>query len=104
MEHKPLNLNELVHSQTLNLSLTPPEDPAVRESRLRLEEASAAHERHKELLLYIVTAVIVAAAFSLCAYVVLSRNFSGETDKWAAATLASIVTGLVGYVTGRASK
>ncbi|HEY0407084.1 MAG TPA: hypothetical protein VGC89_15240 [Pyrinomonadaceae bacterium] len=104
MEQNPLNLNELVNSQTLSLSLTPTEDPAARESRLRIEEASAAHERHKELLLYAVTAIIIAAAFVVCAYVVLSGHFSGEMDKWASATLLSIVTGLLGYVAGKASK
>jgi VIT1/CCC1 family predicted Fe2+/Mn2+ transporter len=104
MEQKPLNLNELVHTQTLNLSLTPTEDPAVRDARLRREEASAAHERRKELALYLTTALIIVAAFGICAFVVLSKNFSGELDKWATALLTSIVTGLVGYVTGKASK
>jgi hypothetical protein len=101
---KPLDLNELVQSQTLSLSLTPTEDPAVRDARLRLEDARAAHERHKEMVLYITTAVVLVAAFGISAYVVLSKNFSGELDKWATAMLTSIVTGLVGYVTGKASK
>jgi VIT1/CCC1 family predicted Fe2+/Mn2+ transporter len=99
MEKQPVILSDIASIQNLNLTITPPEDPAARESRLRIAEASAAHERRKELLLYIVTALIIAAAFAVCAYVVLSKNFSGEM-----ATLLSIVTGLLGYVAGKASK
>lgn len=104
MEKQPVILSDIASIQNLNLTITPPEDPAARESRLRIAEASAAHERRKELLLYIVTALIIAAAFAVCAYIVLSKNFSGEMDKWASATLLSIVTGLLGYVAGKASK
>jgi cytochrome c oxidase assembly factor CtaG len=69
-----------------------------------MEEASAAHERRKELLLHVVTAIIIVGAFVVCAYIVLSKTFSNEMDKWASATLLSIVTGLLGYVAGKASK
>ncbi len=54
--------------------------------------------------LHITTLAIIAATFGVCAYIILARTFSSDMDKLAAALLTAIVTGLVGYVTGRASK
>ncbi|HEX8073145.1 MAG TPA: hypothetical protein VF546_24570 [Pyrinomonadaceae bacterium] len=104
MEKNRLDLNELAGKQNLNLTIAPREDPAEMQSRLRREEADAAHQRRKDLTLFVTTFVVIVAAFGICAYIVLGGRASAEADKWATATLTSIVSGLVGYVTGKAVK
>ncbi|MCA1634425.1 MAG: hypothetical protein LC802_12210 [Acidobacteria bacterium] len=56
------------------------------------------------MALYVVTFAVIAAAFAVCAYIVLTSPAAAEQNKWATATLTSIVTGLVGYVTGKSQK
>lgn len=104
MEKKQLDLNELADRQELKLTIASREDPAERDSRLRIEEARSLHERRKEISLYGATIGIVAATFGISAYIILASSYDGEIDKWATATLTSIVTGLVGYTFGKQSK
>lgn len=104
MSQSNLDLNEFVRTQTFKMSLATVEDSAERESRLRVEEANAAHQRRKEMLLYSVTIGVVSIVVILCAWVILQKGLATEDGKLALALLTSIVTGLVGYATGRASK
>jgi hypothetical protein len=104
MANSRLNLNELASSPDIQLSIIPREDPEVRASRLKIEEANAAHQRQKELILYYVTTVVIALVVIICSWTILKRGLNTEEGKLALALLTSIVTGLLGYVTGRASK
>jgi hypothetical protein len=104
MSQSNLDLNEFVRHQTFKMSLATVEDSAERESRLRVEEANAAHQRRKEMLLYSVTIGVVSIVVLLCTWVILRKGLATEDGKLALALLTSIVTGLVGYATGRASK
>lgn len=104
MNEPGFNLNELTNSQNVKISITTNEDSAERETRLRIAEADALHQRQKELLLYRLTAGVIAVVVLICAWIVLRRGLSTEEGKLALALLTSIVTGLVGYVTGKASK
>ncbi|MBL8189187.1 MAG: hypothetical protein JNK38_14360 [Acidobacteria bacterium] len=104
MSNSNLDLNELASSQAVKISIATVENTAERESRLRVEEANAAHQRRKEMLLYSVTIGVVSIVVVLCAWVILRKGLATEDGKLALALLTSIVTGLVGYATGRASK
>lgn len=104
MANNRLNLNELANSPDIQLSITPREDPEVRASRLKIEEANAAHQRQKELILYYVTSAVIALVVGICSWTILKKGLTAEEGKLALALLTSIVTGLVGYVTGRAAK
>lgn len=104
MDQNKLDLNEIATRQDFTLTIAPRADPAERESRLKREEADAAHQRRKDLALHIITFGVIAAAFCICAYVVLNDTAGREETRWATAMLTSIVTGLVGYVTGRSAK
>jgi hypothetical protein len=104
MGENRFDLNELAKRPSVKFTITTVEDSAERESRLRIEEANAAHQRRKELILYSVTAGVVALVVLLCARIILRKGLATEDGKLALALLTSIVTGLVGYVTGRASK
>lgn len=104
MADENFNLNELASRQNIKLSLSTAEDLLEKETRLRIEEATAAHQRQKELLLYRLTSGVILLVVALCAWVVLRKGLANEEGKLALALLTSIVTGLVGYVTGRSSK
>lgn len=110
-----LNLGEVTNDPNLKISVATAENSLERESRLRieeanaahqlrLEEANAAHQRRKEILLHSVTVGVISLVVLLCAWTILRKGFATEDGKLALALLTSIVTGLVGYATGRASK
>jgi len=104
MDKNRLDLNELANKQDLTVSIASREDPTERDSRLRREEAEDTHKRRKDLALHAITFAVIATAFAVCAYIILTSPAAAEQNKWATATLTSIVTGLVGYVTGRSQK
>ncbi|HEX4951187.1 MAG TPA: hypothetical protein VFZ34_31310 [Blastocatellia bacterium] len=104
MSEQNFDLNEIANRQNVKLSITTNEDLAERESRLRITEADATHQRQKELLLYRLTASVITITVLLSAWVVLRKGLSNEEGKLALALLTSVVTGLVGYVTGKSSK
>lgn len=86
------------------LSIIPREDPAERAVRLRIEAAEAAHRRRTEFVLPVTALVVSVAAVGFNAWVIPQNSTAG--DKWwaAVALLTAIVTGLVGYMAGRAAK
>lgn len=103
MDDKRLDLNEIIRPQALKFTASSLEDAAERESRLRIEEATALHTRQKEWLVYRLTALILLIAVSLCTWLILNKGLSNDEGKLVLGLLTSIVTGLVGYVTGKAS-
>ena len=82
----------------------PREDPAERDSRLRIEEANAAHQRRKELILHIAALLVISVVLAVCVWTIVKTNSTEEDKKWAVPILSAIVTGLIGYVTGRSAK
>ncbi len=104
MAENKIDLNDLAQSQNLKLSLATVEDSTERESRLRIAEADALHLRSKELLIYRLTATILIGVVVLSFWIILNKGLSNDEGKLALALLTSIVTGLVGYVTGKSSK
>jgi len=104
METRQLDLNEIANKQQLTLNIAPYEQPAEMGARLRREQDDAKHARRIELTLYSACLGVIGTTFFICAYIVLFRDTNSETSKWATALLTSIVTGLVGYATGRAKK
>jgi hypothetical protein len=86
------------------LSLVSREDPDERDSRIRIDEADAAHRRRKDLLLSASALVVIGVALCLCVWAVVREGSAASDREWAVPLLTAIVTGLVGYVTGRATK
>jgi hypothetical protein len=73
------------------------------QSRLRIEEAQSAHERRKDLLILMATLIALALVVISCLVVVFQAGPS-EDKKWAMSVIASIVSGGIGYLTGKSSK
>ncbi len=82
----------------------PPETPSERASRLRREEADAAHRRSKETT--VVRAIVIATAVVLvvCIGVVLVPGSPPENSKWATTLLTSVVSLGLGYLLRRDEK
>ena len=97
------NLNEIANSQNIKISVSTAEDTLEKETRLRIEEANAIHLRQKEWLVYRLTAFVILLVVGVCIWIILRKGLSTDEGKLALGLLTSIVTGLVGYVTGKAS-
>lgn len=104
MNDDKIDLNELANRPTHQLTLVPREDPDERATRLRIEEADAAHRRRKDLALHVIALVVIGVALGLCVWAIVKTGSTAEDTKWAVPLLTAIVTGFVGFVTGRATK
>ncbi len=121
-KQKELNLGNLFGDDAVDLKILTREHPDDRESRLRIQEAEAAHQRRekelllefreaeavhqrrKDLYLLFTTVSVVVVVFCVCVFVILSGKYAPETEKTMLALLTLIIGGLVGYLTGKSSK
>jgi hypothetical protein len=104
MSDNRIDLNDFANQPNHQLTLVPREDPDERASRLEIAQADAAHRRRLEYMLYVAALVLVCAAFGLCLWIVIKKDSTAEDRNRSMTLLAAIVTGFVGYVTGRATK
>jgi hypothetical protein len=102
MNDDKIDLNDLANRH--QLSIVPREEPVQRDSRIRIEEADAAHQRRKDLLLTSSALIVISVALCLCVWVIVSEASTAASKERAWPFLTAIVTGLIGYVTGRATK
>jgi hypothetical protein len=100
MDNDKFDLNNLPNKY--QLSIVPREDHEERDSRLRIEEANAAHERRKDWLFSVSVLVVIGVALCLCVWAIVSKGSATADKEWA--FLTAIVTGLIGYAFGRATK
>src|SRR4028118_1925048 len=85
-----------------NLATT--ESPEEQTSRLRIEEAEAAHRRRQEIWVLGAVLITVAIAVGISLWVIVGLGYSAENMKWATTLLTSIISAGIGYVTGKASR
>jgi len=104
MDDGKLDLNDLANRKNIQLSIVPREEPAERSSRLEIEKANATHKRRIEFALHIAAFVVVAVGLALCVWAIVKADSDAEQRRWATTLLTAIVTGFVGYVTGRSTK
>jgi VIT1/CCC1 family predicted Fe2+/Mn2+ transporter len=104
MNSDKIDLNEIASRPDHQLSIVPREDPDERAARLRIEEAEAAHKRRKDTALHGLSFIVIGVALWLCVRAIIKDGATAEDARWAVPLLTAIVTGLVGYITGRASK
>lgn len=104
MKDGNIDLNDFANNPDHQLSIVPREEPAEREARLEIEKANAAHKRRIDFALHIAAFVVVGVALCLCVWAIVGENSAAEDKRWATTLLTAIVTGFVGYVTGRSTK
>ena len=104
MTEGKIDLNDLANRSDHQLSIVPRESPAEREARLDIEKDNAAHKRRLDFALHIATFVVVGIALCLCVWAIVRTDSTAEDKRWASTLLTAMVTGFVGYVTGRSTK
>ena len=73
-------------------------------ARLNSERVQLDHDLRKDFALFLGVMAIVIAATLTCLFIVLSNRYPPTIQNSAMALLAVIVSGGVGYVTGKSSK
>jgi heme A synthase len=104
MKNGKIDLNDLANKPDHQLSIVPREDPSERDARLEIETANAAHKRQIDFALHIAAFVVVSVTLCLCVWAIVREGSTAEDKRWATTLLTAIVTGFVGYVTGRSTK
>jgi hypothetical protein len=92
------------YSKGYQVKIESKDDPEVVQSRLRREEADAEHQRHKEVLILWAILITVGVVSVFCLWIVLIPGYPTENVKWATTLLTMIVSGGLGYTTGKNSK
>ncbi len=103
-EKKPLDLDDLAQGQKVDIHLLSPETPIELQSRLKLQEQDALHQRFRDTILLIASIVGVLGFSGFCVYIYVSPASSADDRKWAASIITLIVGGLVGYWGGKNAK
>lgn len=78
------------------------EDPPDKKHRLEQEANNARHKRWRSTALFAVTLIGLSIVFWLCLQILSNPQASADDKKWATALIASIVSGSIGFVTGKA--
>jgi hypothetical protein len=73
-------------------------------ARLNSEKSKLDHDLRKDLELFRVVMAIVGVATAACLFIVLSNRYSPAIQNAAMALIAAIVSGGVGYATGKSAK
>lgn len=104
MPNGKIDLNDLANRSDHQLSIIPREDPETVAARREIEKADSAHRRQISLLLHVAALAVIGVVVILCVWMITHTGAESEDRKLAITLLTSVVTGLIGYVTGRASK
>lgn len=80
------------------------ERPQELRARLAREDAEAAHQRRKDLILFGAAILGVGVIAGLCLWTIAQSSSTADDRKWATSIVSSIVAGAVGYLFGRSSK
>lgn len=57
--------------------------------------------RVQETTLFFITIALLLTAFLFCGYILLNERFGVVNQKWAMTTCGSIITGFLGFLTGK---
>jgi hypothetical protein len=79
------------------------EDPLEKEYRLKNENYDARHKRWRGTVLFVAVSIGLMTVFIYCFQIINNSNATVDDKKWATAIMTSIVTGGLGYATGKAT-
>ena len=95
-----LNLSELAAEHDLHIIILPRPDPVHIEADSRIKQENTAHNRRKDWLLFRTSLCAFVVFGLLCGWIVL-KTPTGSEGNGAMAILTVMMSGLVGYLTGR---
>lgn len=87
-----IDLNELAKSHHLELTITASQEENPNDAQIR---------RFKEIALFLLSILLVICVFVFCVYILLSTHASAVDQKWATTLIGAVISGLLGYLTGR---
>lgn len=94
MSDSKIDLNEVANNGNLSISITSTQEENPHDAKIR---------RIKDVSLFFVTLTLVVVVFIFCGYTIFNSAATSVNQKWAMAIDASIVTALLGYITGKKS-
>jgi hypothetical protein len=101
-----LNLKDILTNPKLleNLTLSRVMSPEERKSKLRREEREALFSDITKAVIALFALVMVSIFIYLCLSIINTPSASPDDKKWATSLITLMASGVVGYLTGKASK
>lgn len=81
MNDDKIDLNDVVNRS--QLSIVPREEPDQRDSRIRIEEANAEHERRKDWLRSVSVLAVIGVTLCLCVWAIARKGSTTADKEWA---------------------
>ena len=98
MSSSQININHEVPSDSITVSVEPPEEIAA---RLRERNVQFKVKIIKDVVIFVLVTIGIGVALAVAVYFLLfDKTASEETKHWAQTYLISLVTGLVTYTFG----
>lgn len=92
MSLSQIDLDEIARNKDIAVSITSNAEENPRDAGLR---------RAKDITLFVIALIFISATFLFCGYVIIDSNFSADDKKWASVLAGSIVSAMIGYLTGK---
>ena len=96
-----IDLNELARRHDLRIVVEPQEPQSVIKARHAQERLEAGYRRRKDWLLFKVALFSAIFLGGMCVLIIFTKFPGPEHANWATATLTSLVTSTIAYLSGR---
>ncbi len=101
---RSLNVEDFFVSEAYRLSIESREHPDERAARIRREHDDADRQHRKEMAILWWVLATVSVVSVICLGVFLIPGAPAENVRWATTLLTTVVSGGLGYMTGKNSK
>jgi hypothetical protein len=100
------NVSDAVANPKLldNAVFSRPLTPEERKSKIKREEWGALVSHLKDILISLFALVSVSVFIYICVTIINSATSSPDDKKWATSVITLITSGVIGYLSGKASK
>jgi hypothetical protein len=97
------DLDKISESKNLKVNIATADTPEEIAFKLSREESDAKYHRIKDLILFIAVLLGVSVIVYVCLNTAINNSTTPDDKKWATSILTAIVSGGVGYLTGKRS-
>ena len=92
MSESKIDLNEIANNSNLSVSITSVQEENAQDACIR---------RGKDIALFIVALLLVVTVFFCGVYLLLNTNSSSDEKKWGTTIISIILSGFLGFLTGK---
>lgn len=100
---KQVDLNELAKRHDLRIVIEPRERLSTTKGREAQTTLEGAYRRKKDWLLFRVAVFGAVLLGALCVLIIFTKSHNLDHSNWATATLTSLVTGTIAYLSGKSN-